>query len=687
MGNAFEKGGGEMNEWYSLSALVGFPGMPRTIQGTLKKLNREGTRFREVPARGGPGGKRREYHISSLPEVTRIALVAKDRESRSGRNQNSSNEPIPDTSESLELELYSRAPEYNRRKADKYLQILKVSADLKGSALQNFISQWNITNPEFQTSYPRIMEIRKIYAEQGISGLLGQYGKKAGASVVQDEWFETFKKYYLKEGAPSLQTCWVITLGELKQKDPSLGADIFPAAISFQRRLKRDIPESAIYFARYGEAAWNRKYACFIERDYESVTPGECYVSDHAQVDVAVSLPNGKYCFPWVTAWRDFKTSKWLGWLIHPEPPNSDHIFQSFFYAVNDFGLPSYIYVDNGKDYRSRDFAGGRSRSHKLVVDKTKTTAMVGLLGITPIFAIPRNAQAKTIERDFLKNKEYFSKHLKGYRGGNVVERPGSLQREIKEGDIIPWQTFKSAMDEYIKEILNEMPSEGKILKGRSPNATWNEEISERRFVSKEALKLFCMRTSRPVSIMRNEIMGSEIGVRYWAEWMSGMKGKDTKVYLRRDINSYQEAWVFRADDDEYLGRASIGETVAAIAKTDIEKKQLREAMARKKHDKKITKAYAEVKDRPGLSEILSSMKTGIQAIKERKGGTDRTGEQKPMKVYRLKNTRMDDVIRKDMEMLKTGTYDLGVMMPSEHIKKRKIALFECDLEQIREDS
>lgn len=683
-----------MKEWYSPMEVTGLPDMPCTVQGSIKKLrkNAKPGQFRQRSGRGGG----REYHVSCLPENTRIALVNMDRNfqpenlsRRTRKEHNLSDEPIPDTDKSLELELYSRAPEYNRRKADKYLQILKVSAGLKGSALQNFISQWNVMNPEFQTSYPRIMEIRKIYAEQGISGLLGQYGKKAGASVVQDEWFETFKKYFLKEGAPSLQTCWIITLGETKQKDSSIDIGNFPAAISFQRKLKRDIPESAIYFARYGEEAWNRKYACFIERDYESVTPGECFVSDHAQVDVAVSLPNGKYCFPWVTAWRDFKTSKWLGWLIHPEPPNSDHIFQSFHYAVNDFGLPSYIYVDNGKDYRSRDFAGGRSRSHKLVVDKTKTTAMLGLLGITPIFAIPRNAQAKTIERDFLKNKEWFSKHLKGYRGGNVVERPESLQREIKEGDIIPWQTFRDAMDEYIKDILNEMPSEGKILKGRSPNEAWNAEASERRFVSKEALKLFCMRTSRPVSIMRNGILDSELGVRYWAEWMSGMKGKDTKVYLRRDIKSYQEAWVFRAEDDEYLGRASIGETVAAIVKTDVEKKQLREAMARKKHDKKITKAYAEVKDRPGITEILTSMKTGVQAIKEgrnRIAGVADAGK-KPMKVYRLNNTGMDEVIRKDARMLKEGTYDLGVMMPPEPVKKRKIALFECDLEHIREDS
>lgn len=675
-----------MNEWLSARQIAELLGM--TKSGVIRKLGREKVRFREVPAKGGPGGVRREYHISCLPPKVQVALAKEARSAGSSLPAAPAGLADPST----ELEIYSRAPEFNRRKADKYLQILKASAGLKGAALMEYITEWNLQNPEFKTSYPRIMDMRKVWREQGIAGLLGQYGKAAGDTVVKDHWFKLFTNLYLKEGAPSLRTCWMIVLGSVRENNPSLNVSDFPCAMSFSRRLKRDIPESSIYMARYGEEAWNRKYARYIERDYANVAPGECFVSDHAQVDVAVSLPNGRYCFPWVTVWRDFKTSKWLGWLIHPEPPNSDHIFQSFYYAVKEYGLPSYIYIDNGKDYRSRDFAGGRARSCKLVMDKSKTTAMVGLLGITVIFAIPRNAQAKPVERDFLKNKELFSKHLTGYRGGNVVERPEALAREIKAGDIIPLHEFCAAMDGYIRDILNKMPSEGKVLMGRSPDAAWNDELTERRFVSEEALKLFCMRTSAPCAIGRNGIMDSALGVRYWAEWMSGMKGRDTKVYLRRDVNSYQEAWVFRAEDDEYLGRAAIAETVAAIAKTNVEKKQLRDAMARKKRDRKIAKAYADVKDRPGITEILTGMKAGVEAIAESKGkllriGINPTEEDetdaavRPKKIYRLNNTRMDEVIRKDAEMQKEGTYDLGALHPMPP-QRKKIALFECDLEK-----
>lgn len=64
-----------MNEWYSAKELAGLPGMPGTERSVYRKALTELWQFREVPASGGPGGKRREYHLSALPEETRMALI------------------------------------------------------------------------------------------------------------------------------------------------------------------------------------------------------------------------------------------------------------------------------------------------------------------------------------------------------------------------------------------------------------------------------------------------------------------------------------------------------------------------------------------------------------------------------------------------------------------------------------
>ena len=64
-----------MKDWYAAKELAGLPGMPGTERSVNRKAQKEQWRFQDVPAPGGPGGKRREYHLSSIPEETRIALL------------------------------------------------------------------------------------------------------------------------------------------------------------------------------------------------------------------------------------------------------------------------------------------------------------------------------------------------------------------------------------------------------------------------------------------------------------------------------------------------------------------------------------------------------------------------------------------------------------------------------------
>lgn len=596
-------------------------------------------------------------------------------------NVGTSLRPLSD--EEIESEIYAAAPEWAKRQADKYLRIVRAVSGLKGATLRQFIAEWNGQNPDLKTSYDSVLDARKKYSEQGVTGLLAQYGHSVGSTKVQDEHYKYFKDAYLKEGGPSTKSCWTRTLGYARTLDPQIKPETFPSPSTFQRRLEREIPESSIYLARHGHDAWNRKYAAYISRDYSQIKPGEVIVADHAQVDVAAMLPNGRPCFPWVTAWRDFKTSKWLSWIWHPEAPNSDFIFQSFYYAVKEHGLPTDVYVDNGRDFRARDFAGGRKRI-KVRMDEKKSTSMLALLGITPHFALPYGAQSKSIERDFLKNKEWFSKHLLGYRGGNVTERPEVLDEEIKQGKILSWEEFAKLADRYVIEALNKMPSSGKVLQGRSPDEAWESERHETRKVSSDALKLFCMRTSRECSIGRNGVRDNELQVTYWGEFMYAKR--ETKVYLRRDAKAYQTAWVFDASTDEYLGKAELVGAVSAIAKTDIEKSALTAAMAHKRRDHKIAKAYIDRRPSHFPSETMDHLAAGVAAVNQARG-YEVVGKKK-VKIVRMANTAMDKVVRQDREMQRTGTYDDFLYVEDierpERPKKR-LALTDYEEEEFEE--
>lgn len=529
---------------------------------------------------------------------------------------------------------YSNAPLWARKQADKYLELLSLTDKMTHSEIDKFLLKWNKEHPDKITSYSSIYNARIKFNKLGIEGLLSKKGQNRLKKGINPEFLEYYKSLYLREGAPSAFFCWQVTLGYAKNKY-NIAVEEFPSYKTFDRYLKNSIPEQAIYLARYGQAAWNKKYASYIPRNYSNISAGRCWVSDHAQIDVAVNF-NGNVCFPWVTVFRDVKTSKWLGWFLHAESPNSDHIFQAFYYGVINFGLPEDVYLDNGKDYRCKDFAGGRSKSVKVQHSKNLENSLLTNIGINVHFALPYNAQTKPVERDFLKIKTFLSKGFVGYRGGKITERPEKLKTEIKNGLIMKYSDFKVLFNDFIENFLNKKPSNGKVLQGKCPDELWAEEFTNKKVISKDALKLFCMRTSKTMTIGRNGIHDSQLQLTYWGEWMICEKGR--KVFIRRDINAYQEAWVFDAQTEEYLGKGNVYHAVSFLAQTNIEKLQYKEAIERKNKEKKILKSYIQCKYNPTNEEIVANLKNAL----------DKTEFNSTPTVLQVTNTMMDQVINQE---------------------------------------
>ena len=612
-------------------AKMALPSFPSTIRGLTKFMQRAAVPRQRRQGRGGGWG----YLLKDMPASLRLAIESKTAE----------REAFDKSGINLDTLLYGSAVDYNRRKADKYLVLIKEYGHLRGAELISALERERAENPD-TPSYPRFVAARRDYQRGGVASLLGRYGNRSHQSTVSNDYFDYFKELFLKEGAPSANSCWRMVAGRYVDVNKIFE---FPSSASFLRRLRTEVPASTEYLARHGFQKWNRKFGNYIERDYSSLKAGQCWVSDHAQLDVATELKNRKAVFPWITSFRDMKSCRWLGWILHPDPPNSDHIFQAFYQSVSSFGLPDDLLIDNGRDFRCHDFAGGR-KTHCVKIDEAKAVNMLSLLNVTVHFAIPRNAQAKPIERDFLSIKEMLSKHLVGYRGGNVGERPEKLVDEIKSGKILDFNDLQAIFDDFIKNVLNKTPSGGKVLRGRSPDDQWNLENPVRRSVSKDALKLFCMRTSRPVTIGRNGLKDSEFGVRYWAEWMVKLKGR--KVYLRRDIKDFTEAWIF-GEGDEYLGNAYIVESVPVFVKSGLEKQMLRDAQAAKRREVKIVKEAAEITTTRTAVERVSDMKRAATIL------NDNPVPAQEQTIFELPNTKMDQVILKKRRMAQHGKADI----------------------------
>lgn len=633
------------------------------------------------------GGKRYMVLLDSLPMKARAKYWSQRLKSQSDQPQS----PVKD------MEIISNLPEYNRRKALKYAGLLQVCEGLAGTDLRGFLNEWNRLHPDLSASYSSVLQARKAHESGGLRALAGNYGKRAGQSSIPNEIFEHFKAAYLVEGGPTAETCYMESFGLACKlglvQDGCL--DGFPTLRAFLYRLRRDQSEDSIYLARNGFAKWNRRFGNFVDRDPDAVQAGEAWFADHRQLDVAVfpdpvppmarkalraflkANSHKRPGFPWITVWRDFRTSKWLGWMLHMEPPNTDHIMQSLYNAMSLYGIPKYLYIDNGKDFRARQFSGGRSHRHKLDVNEKYVMSLVSGLGIGTIFAQPYNAQAKALERDFRIYKDWSDRRMPGFRGGNVVEKPEKLADELADGKILEFADLTAIADYFVSQVLNKAASEGKALKGRSRDQAWDEEFIGLEKVTPDALKLFCMRISEDRIIGRNGIKDHALQHFYWAEWMAGSKG--LPVYMRRDPAKYQQSWVFDAKTHEFLGKAHLQARTPAIAKTDLQRQQVQEAIAGKRRAQKIAQEYARVANSD--LDVADHLELLARAHNGNNGNGNNGKTLKSDWASLVKITEMDHVFAKGEAQDEADHIDYGSIMPENRPAQRKIVAFTSDIE------
>ncbi len=621
----------------------------------------------------GNGGMQYEIALSSMPEEAihkYYEEILPDKDERVLENEDVN----------VRMEIYNQLPEWQRNEVDKWIGLFDETAGMCGAALKDLL---RLKSGIRGLSYGNYMKKLKAYRADGITALIPGYGKNLGSSIIDDEDFEYFKALYLKQGGPGSLSAWVTTKGFNMRRNLGEIPENFPSESTFMARLYREIPKSAIYKARKGDSRWNRKFNSYCDRDYSNVRAGQVWVSDHRQMDIAVfddsdfARRKGKKAyFPWVTVWRDFKTGKWLGWYVHTEDPCADHIFQAFFNAVrnNNDELPEEIYIDNGKDYRCKDFAGTK-RVFKLQVDEDKTRSMLAKLHIIVHFAQAYNGQSKPVERDFKFLKDWFDKSMPGYRGGNHVERPEVLAHEIKSGGIIKITEYIELFDYFIHNIVHTIPSEGKVLQGRTREQVWNEEYKSLVRISPDSLKLFCMRSSDTLTIGRDGIVVNRRNdIYYWADWMIPLKG--SRVYMRRDPHKYQEAWIFSEKSDEFLGVAYLNAwRTPALAKTDLEKAMLAKVLRMKDHGEAITDGYIPNK-RVHPQQMLEDMAAGVATL------SDYTPEQKEIdRNAIITKTSMDDVMHLNQRMQQTGTDgDLLSQIAPKGKNKPQIFTFESEV-------
>jgi hypothetical protein len=124
-----------------------------------------------------------------------------------------------------------------------------------------------------------------------------------------------------------------------------------------------------------------------------------------------------------------------------------------------------------------------------------------------------------------------------------------------------------------------------------------------------------------------------------------------------------------------------LAQQVAALAKSDVHKGQLRDALAQVRRSRKLTMSYINGLEQTTADDKIMHLAAGIQAVNDTRGWKPdavKVGEK------RIALTAMDLTLAREREARATGTYDLSAIAPPEPPRKPKIYIFESDRDDDR---
>ena len=361
------------------------------------------------------------------------------------------------------------------------------------------------------------------YKDECYEGLLdGRGGWNRGASKIEEDsiFWRCFLQLYLNDSNPVVSQCYRSMTAYIQVEHPELAADI-PAESCFRRKLKT-IPFAVLEYTRKGEKAMHDHCVPYGERMQDDIHANDIWVMDNYTFDVIVRVneTTTKTKRMYLTTVLDVKSSVLVGYNI-TDSPDSQSTTDALRFAMLRYGIPERLYFDNGREFSTDDMAGDKKR-RRLAKDKVGNLppTIAERLGIKLIFALPRHAQSKVVERIHRIIKEDFCRSLVGFCGGNILERAESLKRRIKNGDTETEQELRKLFADYCDNILNVRPYSGEEsqYKGLPVCEVWNRSIEEvgMRKASEDALNLLLMRNTGYQKVKRNGVFINYHGEKLW---------------------------------------------------------------------------------------------------------------------------------------------------------------------------
>lgn len=237
-----------------------------------------------------------------------------------------------------------------------------------------------------------------------------------------------------------------------------------PSLQTIYRVIKEDVPEEVKTYYQMGIEDWRNKFEPTALRDSQSLKVNEGWMLDHQTLDLFIEF-NGHAVRPTLTAFIDVRSRVYPGWWIDING-SSETIVKALSYAVTPKpekelpfgGTPEWIYLDRGKDMRSKRLNGPKQKDiqkNESLLLSPYVKGTFKYLNIEPVTALPYNPTSKAqIERSFGEVARKFSRSQRSWCGSKPEERPENFDEKamLKKG-LLP--TLDEIREEFKKWIID----------------------------------------------------------------------------------------------------------------------------------------------------------------------------------------------------------------------------------------
>jgi len=300
--------------------------------------------------------------------------------------------------------------------------------------------------------------------------------------------------------------------------------------------------------ARKGSKCVSEKILKTILRDDSVLKVGQVWVADgHTLAFDIVSPKTGKPVRMTLIMIMDWASRYPVGASL-AVTEDSQHILTAFRNGFLNWGaLPEYVYLDNGKAFKSKLFHEDWDK-HDL---EKELSGIFPRLNIGVAFAESYNAKAKVIERFFKTLQEQLERFVSTFRGSNIADKPATLMRNEKwmqkmfQGEAPTVEEAMQLIAFYVRHIYGETPHGS--LKGRTPWQVFStSQLPQDRIVEESRLN-FLMLTAERKSIRSQGILLD--GKLYWDAALVKYVGQP--AIIRYDYNDAR--WILVYDKTDHF--------------------------------------------------------------------------------------------------------------------------------------